>query len=351
MNNQFEHLLGGAHMNTLRIIGGIFSLALFANESIAAGTLAGTSIENQATVTYDAGAGTVSASSGKVFVTVQELINANIVSQDSANVSVSSPQTDAYLKFQLTNTGNGNEAFEISQQNLTGTDDFDATFSNVYLDDGDGVFEPGTDDVIYDNSAAPSISPDASIVVWVASNIPAAITDGDTADVQVKALSKTFSDDAQNSPNAGDVVNSQGDSGTDAVMGTSGANADDDATFIVSAISVTIDKIVSAVRDNLGGGTGSQPVPGAEVDYTLTVTVIGTGDADNISVSDPLPTELKLKNDITGVITVGGVPETASSADTDGTSYDANTNTITVNLGSVTAGDPAIAIEFTTVIQ
>lgn len=338
-------------MNKFKIIGGLFTLALLANESMAAGTLAGTSIENQATVTYDAGAGSVSASSGIVTVEVQELINATIISQDSGNVSVSSPQTNAYLKFQLTNTGNGNEAFEISQQNITGTDEFDATFTNAYIDDGDGVFEPGTDDILYDNTNPQSISPDASIVIWVASTIPGSLPDGDTAEVQVTALAKTFADDSQDSPNAGDTVDGQGDSSTDAVMGTSGANADDDATFIISAINVAITKVVSAVRDNLGGGSGTQPVPGAEVDYTLTVTVTGTGDADNISVSDPLPSELQLKGGINGTITVGGVDETASSADGDGTSYDANTNTITVNLGTVTAGSAATAIEFTTIIQ
>ncbi len=50
--------------------------------------------------------------------------------------------------------------------------------------------------------------------------IPTAIPDGDTADVQVKALSKTFSDDGQTSPNAGAVVSGQGDANTDAVLGT-----------------------------------------------------------------------------------------------------------------------------------
>jgi uncharacterized repeat protein (TIGR01451 family) len=350
MSNKNIHLLGGARMNKFKMIGGLFSLALMANESMALGTQAGTSIENQATVTYTAGAGTVSAASGKVYVTVQELINANIVSQDSANVSISSPQTNAYLKFQLTNTGNGDEGFAISQQNLTGADNFDVTFSNAYIDDGDGIFDPAID-TLYDNSNPQVLAPDASMVIWVASTVPSGISDGNTADVQVTALSKTFSDDGQTSPSAGAVVNGQGDAATDAVMGTSGANADDDATFIVSDIDVAIVKAISAVRDNLGGGAGNQPVPGAEVDYTLTVTVTGTGDADNISVSDPLPTELKLKDGITGVITVGGVAETASSADSDGTSYDANTNTITVDLCTVTAGDPAIAIQFTTVIQ
>lgn len=351
MNSKYSQQLGGASMNKLKVIGGLLAFALLSNESFAAGTIAGTSIENEASVSYDAGAGTVTVSSGKVFVTVQELINANLISQDSGNVSISSPQTEAYLKFQLTNTGNGNESFELSQQNLTGTDDFDATFASTYIDDGDGIFEPGTDDSIYDNSNPPSISPDASIVIWMTSNIPDSLADGSTAEVQVKALSKTFANDSQSNPNPGDVVNNQGDSGTDAVLGTSAANADDNATFIVSAINVTISKSITAVRDNLGGGTGNQPVPGAEVDYTLSVAVTGTGNANNVSVSDPLPAELKLKDGISGTITVGGVVETASAADGDGTSYDANTNMITVDLGTVTAGAPAIAIQFTTVIQ
>ncbi len=332
-------------MKQLVTLASMILLAFTATQSYAAGTQAGVVIQNQATVTYNAGAGTISASSQVVDITVQELINVTVVSQDAAKVSISSPQSDAYLKFQISNTGNGNEDFVISQSNLSGSDDFDVTYSAIYIDDGDGVFEPGADDIVYNT---PSIAPDASIVIWVVSDIPTAQADGNEAEVQVSALSKTFSDAGQANPSAGDPV-AGGDSGTTAVYGTAAANADDNAIFIVSAITVTIDKEVSEVRDNLGGG-GSQPVPGADVDYTLTVTVIGTGVANTVVVSDPLPSELALKEGINGTISVNAVSMTAAS-DGDDANYDANTNTITVDLGNITAGAAATTVQFTTTIQ
>jgi len=332
-------------MKQLITLASMILLAFTATQSYAAGTQAGVVIQNQATVTYNAGAGTISASSQVVDITVQELINVTVVSQDAAKVSISSPQSDAYLKFQITNTGNGNEDFVISQSNLSGSDNFDVTYSAIYIDDGDGVFEPGADDIVYNT---PSIAPDASIVIWVVSDIPGSQADGNEAEVQVSALSKTFSDAGQANPSAGDFV-AGGDSGTAAVYGTAAANADDNAIFIISAITVTINKEVSAVRDNLGG-SGTQPVPGADVDYTLTVTVVGTGVANTVVVSDPLPSELALKNGINGTITVNAVAMTAAS-DGDDASYDANTNTITVDLGNITAGATATTVQFTTVIQ
>ncbi|MEY8205612.1 MAG: hypothetical protein RPR40_11145 [Bermanella sp.] len=332
-------------MKQLLTLASITLLALAATHSHAAGTQAGATIANEATVTYNAGAGTISATSQTVNVIVQELINVTVVSQDANKVNISSPQDNAYLKFQITNTGNGSEAFVISQSNLSGSDDFDVTYSNVYLDDGDGTFEPEGDDVPYDTS---SIAADASIVIWVASSIPTGLSDGQEAEVQVKALAKTFSDAGQTNPSAGDVV-AGGDGGTSAVYGTAAASADDNATFIVSAITVTINKEVSAVRDNLGG-SGTQPVPGADVDYTLTVTVTGTGTANEVVVSDPLPATLALKDGTDGTITVNAVAMTAAS-DTDGANYDANTNTISVNLGNISAGTSARTIQFTTSIQ
>jgi len=341
-------------MKQLVTLASMILLAFAAMQSHAAGTQAGVVIQNQATVTYNAGAGSISASSQVVDITVQELINVTVVSQDAAKVSISSPQTDAYLKFQLTNTGNGNEDFVISQSNLSGSDDFDVSYKSIYIDDGDGVFEPGADDIVYNT---PSIAPDASIVIWVVSDIPASQADGNEAEVQVSALSKTFSDAGQGNPSAGQSI-SGGDSGTAAVYGTAAANADDNAIFIISAITVTIDKVVAAVRDNLGG-SGTQPVPGADVDYTLTITVIGTGIANTVIVSDPLPAELALKNGITGVITVsinGATPvnmTAASDGDAATYTYDANTDiyTISVDLGDRTAGEVASIIQFTTTIQ
>jgi uncharacterized repeat protein (TIGR01451 family) len=334
-------------MNKLKTIGAVLGgLLLSASYAQAAGTTAGAPISNQATVSYDAGAGTVTASSGTVTFKVQELVKGTVAKLDAGNISVSSPQTNAAMKFKIKNDGNGEEGFKILVTQDSG-DNFDVTLGSFYVDDGDGIFDISTD-TLYDNANPQPIASDAELTIWVTSDIPGSLADAALANLNVAAVSATFIADGQSNPNAGDVVIGGGDGGTDAVNAV--ATVSVTSTYVVSDIEVTIAKAITATRDNLGAG-GSQAVPGAEVDYTLTVTVTGTGTANSVVVSDPLPTQLKLKDGVSGTIKVGGADETASSADGDGTAYDANTNTISVDLGNINAGDPAIAIEFTTVIQ
>lgn len=334
-------------MNKLKLIGGILGgLLLTITHVQAAGTGAGISISNQATLSYDAGAGTINSDSNTVSFKVQELTKGTVAKLDAGNISVSSPQTNAAMKFKIKNDGNGDEGFKIVVSQDSG-DDFDVTLGSFYIDDGDGILDIAVD-TLYDNANPPSIAPDGELTIWVASNIPGSLADAALANLNVSAVPATFVADGQNNPNAGAVVTGSGDSGTDAVNAV--AIAAVTSTFVVSDIDVTIAKAITATRDNLGAG-GNKAVPGAEVDYSLTVTVTGTGTANSVIVSDPLPTQLKLKSGITGTITVGGVAKTASSTDTDGAAYDANTNTITVDLGNITAGASATAIQFTTVIQ
>ncbi len=316
--------------------------------SLAAGTAAGTPVQNQATVSYSTGGGTVSDVSNRAEFVVQELINASLVVQHTGDVIVNSPDPEAPIKLVLTNTGNGDEAFSLTQTNVTGSDDFDVTIGSFYVDDGDGVFEPGTEDALY---AGAELAPDASVTLWAVSAIPDSLADNATGDVVIKALSATFQTAGQTNPQPGDFVAGAGTSSTNAVAGTTGAQQQQTVTYRVSAIAVAITKAVTASRDLLGQG-GSQYVPGAEVDYRITVSVTGTGTATDVSVSDPLPDELLLKNTTNGTITVGGVVMSAKAKAIDGDDayYDANTNTLSVDLGDMNSGD-SVDIDFTTVIQ
>ncbi len=349
-------------MNKLTSWSTLLVASLFAIQSHGAGTAAGTTIVNQATVSYEVGGGTVTASSTEVEVVVQELIDITIISQDSGNVGVSSPDTDAELKFQLSNTGNGNEAFVIKQINFTGEDQFNAGTYKVYLDDGDGIYQPDAEDVLLENNTTAEITPDAYITIWVSSQIPENLNNNDSAQVEVSALSKTFSDDDQTSPEAGDTVSGGGEAilngggTTNAVYGTGAANAEDKATFVVSAINVTIVKEITDINDNLGlvnnvkTNISGQAVPGAEVTYSLKVTVTGTGDAENVIANDTLPEELVLKDEENGKIYIDGAEHSADSGD-DQASYDKATRQISVDLQTISAGSDPKIITFTTVIQ
>jgi uncharacterized repeat protein (TIGR01451 family) len=335
-------------MNKLKVLGVLLTLALVTTKAMALGTIAGTSINNTATVNYNVGASSLTATSTQVTIKVQELINATLESKNAGKQQTVAPgQANAALSFELTNTGNGDEAFVLTQQNLTG-DQFDTIADNIYVDDGDGIFEPLID-AIY---VPTPLAPEESIALWIASrDISNTQNNGDGADILVNALSKTFSDAGNSNPAQGDTVAGQGDDSTDAIHAISGP-ANDTATFVIdnSAINMVIEKSIVGVRDGITL-TGNQYIPGSEVDYLITVEVTGTGDATAVTVSDPLPIELKLKNESTGVINIDGNPNTANISDLDDASYDANTRTITVQLGDITAGDAIKNITFTTVIQ
>jgi hypothetical protein len=335
-------------MKKLIKIGITLLATTFAQATLALNTAAGTVISNTATVNYNVGASSLTATSTQVTIKVQELINATLESKNaSKQLTVAPGQSNAALRFELTNTGNGDEAFVLTQQNLTG-DLFDTIADNIYVDDGDGIFEPLID-VLY---VPTSLAPEESIALWIASkDISNTQNNGDDADILVNALSKTFSDAGNSNPAQGDTVIGQGDDSTDAIHAISGP-ANDTATFIIdnSAINMIIEKSIVGVRDGITSA-GNQYIPNAEVDYLITIEVTGTGDATAVIVSDPLPIELKLKNESTGVINIDGTPNTANISDTDDASYDANTRTITVELGDITAGSAIKNITFTTVIQ
>ncbi len=89
------------------------SLLITAEQAFAAGTSAGTPINNQASVTYTTGGSQVTTPSNTATITVQELINVSLVYQGSGDVIVNSPQPQAPVKFTLTNTGNSSESFSV----------------------------------------------------------------------------------------------------------------------------------------------------------------------------------------------------------------------------------------------
>lgn len=339
-------------MNKFLVLIGSFGLAMGSSAVFAGGTTAGTQIQNTATVTYSttSGGSTISATATSNTITVQELILSTLTNLESGDVAVTTPETTAAMKFRLTNNGNGNEAFLLNTSQPSSGDDFDVTLTNIYVDDGDGVLNTALD-TIYDPSNPPVIAPDDDIVFWVTADVPGSLGDGDQAEIRLSALSKTFSDDGQNNPTIGAVVTGSGDSSTDAVSGENLEQVSNN--FVVSNLDVQITK-TSSVNDGLGSGSGTQPIPGAEVDYTITVSVTGSGTAFGVEVVDPLPSELRLENytDASGgIIMVNGSPRTGSASDSDGVVYDVSSNEITVTVGDISAGDADTVITFTSIIQ
>ncbi len=324
---------------------GLISLCLLSMHSISAGTAAGSVIDNEATVSYSQGANTLNTTSVKASITVQELIDATMLSQNSNPVTVNIDETGIPLKFALSNDGNGDESFKIVPQNLTQPEEFNLIFGNIYMDDGDGIFTANNETLLTDATTEVIAAGDA-IVIWLVLDTPSGISPGDVSNIQLNAQASSFLGLTNPfNPALGSIAESIGDGGTDAVYGAI-KPVMAQTQLLVSEIQVRMSKsIINGTY--IIGGRNEHLVPGANVQYQLDVSITGSGAAENLIVEDQLPNELALKAGNQGIINVNG-NEYSAAMDEDPASYD--NKKIVVNLGDVSAPSTYVII-FTTVIQ
>jgi uncharacterized repeat protein (TIGR01451 family) len=301
----------------------------------AAGTLAGTNIENIATATYDTGAGTVDIQSNTAVILVDELLDVTATSSDPGDVATTNGATNAVLTFRITNTGNGPEAFRLTPNVSNGGDDFDPVLSQVVIDtNGNNAYDPGVDTVYVAGTNDPLLSPDQSVTVFILNNIPATQANGDRANVSIVAAAAT----GTGAP--GTTFTGAGEGGGDAVVGTSGADAEANGFLRVNAASVALSKSAT-VQDQFGGNNA---VPGATITYTIVATVSGAGSLTNLVINDPIPA---------GTTFVAGSMTLQATSLTDSVDADAgnfNGSRVSISLGTVPAGETR-TVTFRTIIQ
>ena len=293
-------------------------------------TPAGTNVQNTFTLTYDVGGvaqppidtSDPGDPNGPTEFTVDRLIDLTVASQGDNTVAPGA--TDEELVFSVTNDGNDTQAYSLTVVEETGDDidtDDPAGATPVlvyYIDDGDGVYQPGGADgapVTYNPANPPELGPDEVLWVVVTQDIPTTATDGNTADVSL--LADTL--EPSTSPNAGTPVTADAD-GTNTLTGAAenvladgtgttvdGSDSDNEGdhsatgTYIVAAADITAVKTVDVFsQDGTGcavipgsAPTGTQySIPGACVEYVITVENAGSSAATDIIVNDVLPDEL-----------------------------------------------------------
>ncbi len=289
----------------------------------AAGTLAGTDIENIASATYDTPSGPVTIQSNTVIIKVDELLDVTVASTDPGDVATAPGATGNILTYQVTNTGNGDEAFTLTANVANGGDDFDPTLQQIIIDsNGNGVYDAGVDTVYVAGTNDPVISPDQSVRVFVITSTPVGVVDGNRADVGLTAIANTGSG-APGTSFAG-----AGQGGGNAVVGTTGADGSDSGFLAVQAASVALVKSAT-ILDPFGG---NRPVPGAIITYSIAANVTGSGSLNNLVITDPIPVGATYE---VGTITLQSVALT-DAADADAANY--NGTLISVAAGSVPAG-------------
>ena len=307
--------------------------------AFAAGTAVGTLIENTALVNYEVSGTPLTLQSNTTTLTVAERINVTVTLQ-SPQVPVAPGDTDQALLFTVTNTGNGNEVFQLSMDSVIGGDDFDPlpSATSIYFDTdssgdfntGDQAYVPGTND--------PDLSPDESIGVFILNDIPGTAINGQTGRSELTASAAT----GTGAP--GTVFANQGDGGVNAVIGTTGGEAADVGEYLVSDVLVSVTK-AQLVADPFGG---TEPIPGATLTYTITVEVTSSGTAAASVVQDAVP---PLTTFVPNSITLnGGALTDATDADA-GELDTAGAPTVVVRLGDLTQASGPQTIVFQVTID
>jgi uncharacterized repeat protein (TIGR01451 family) len=304
----------------------LFTVWALAGPAWALGSLADTPISNTAQATFnDPDGNPQTVISNTVSLRVDEVLNVTIVSNDAGNVSVFSPDDDDPLSFTVGNPGNGPEAYTLTPNPNLGGDDYDPTDTRIFLDDGDGVFEPGQDTLYSPGVNDPVIAPDTTIVVFVVNDTPAGQATGDTGSVSITASAVTVT--GSNLP--GTVYPGDGTNGVDAVVGITTATASSQGTYAVVQALATLVKTHS-VLDPFNGSTY---VPGAVITYTLTLTLQGTGTITGAQIDDLIP---NFTTYVPNSMHLDGNPTALTDA-ADADEGEFTGTGIVVTLGSVTA--------------
>ena len=284
-----------------QLLGAVSAVALVAMSStpaLAAGTRAGNTITNAVTVNYNVNGNAQSAVTANNSFTVDQRVNVD-VDAITTPVSVSPNQTNRVLAFDVTNLGNATADLVLSAALRAGTA---ANISNIriFRDTNTNRALDAAELTAGAITSLDEVGEDASVAVLVVADIGINAANGNTFDVALTA-----------------AVHAGGTTGTIGarIAATTGANtagidnvlfdgagvsdaANDGAfsaqgRYTVSGAVLTVAKTSRVVNDPVNGTTNPKFIPGAMVEYCITVAnAAGAATATNVALLDDLPADV-----------------------------------------------------------
>ena len=240
----------------------------------AVGTPAGTLINSQAVVNYTQTGQDMTTVSNLLSLPVNEVLDFTLAWQDAADVPVYPGDPTATLTYRLQNTGNGWETFLLTVISALSGDDFDPLSPAIHLDtNGNGVYDPLLDDRYTEGANDPELAADEPLTVFLVGQVPLDLATGDRGHLKLAV----GSEEGYGVP--GTVIHSQGDNGTDAIIGPGGGFAEATGTMRLAAVQVNLAKtavVLSGSGQVLAAGTADTT---SVITYTIAVTVTGNGTA------------------------------------------------------------------------
>lgn len=296
---------------------GTATAGLWAGQASAAGTVAGTNIDNSATVSFSVGGGAVqSVPSNTARFVVDRKVNLAVAEVGGTPTLVSLGGTNQVTTFTVTNLTNAAQDFRLDpdQQNvsipLLGTDNFDVNTMRAFVDaNGNGTYDPTIDIATFIDELAP----DTSATVFIVANMPN--TPGaSTAIVSLNAVAA-----AGGAPNTlGPDLVATSLLTPDAALTVDIVFADDTGlldqprngaqrafdAYRVATAAVSMTKTSRVISDPINLLVNPRAIPGATLEYCLTVNNAGPGTVTGVSITDSIPVNTTYQ---ANSLTVGGL--------------------------------------------
>jgi uncharacterized repeat protein (TIGR01451 family) len=266
----------------------------------AAGTAAKTVVSNTATVNFTVGTVAQPAvTSTAVDFMVDRRVDLTVTTLIASEVLVTPASTGNGILFTLTNTSNATLNFALNAANFATNpfappaDSFDLTVLTAVVS-ADAVCDV-TD--LAGATTAVDLAAEASVFVCVLAAIPGGQASGSVAAVRLLATAR------ENSIDGGGALSQEAGLDVAATMQTvfaDGAGVDDalrdaafseDGAYLVQSADVTITKTETLISDPINGVSNPRHIPGAVIEYQVTVTnpVTSAVAASSLTISDLLP--------------------------------------------------------------
>jgi uncharacterized repeat protein (TIGR01451 family) len=308
-------------MSLKRTVGLLVAMsATWGSLAHASGTDANVLISNTASVNYTVGGvAQTQVNSPAAEFRVDRKIDLNLIETNNAAANATPGATAVVTTYKLTNTGNGAQGYTFTAANTGGTlftrpDAYDV--SNLLVRVSSAACVPATTTTpAYAGETAttvPTLAKDACVYVFILADSPLTATNGQAANVRLTAISReavslndldplaTAALAVADDPNTVQIVYADGGIGQVARDGR--FFADDQYYIVGPQLAATK---VAAVQVDALQPSNPKPIPGATVQYTITLTNSGAAAADAVVIGDAIPANTTF---VCGSMTLNGSP-------------------------------------------
>lgn len=273
-----------------------------------------TAINNAATIDYSVNSvdqADVVSNTATFYVGVKVLFD--VVTLDSANVTVSPGSTVSVLTFYVKN--NGNTAFDYSlaveaaangvASPWSGNDSFNGTNIAIHVEDGvNPGYQAGNDSATAIDDLAVGAN-DSVYIVYTPSDLSesdnavavyhlsaTALYSGDGSSFDITASGNDSISNAQIGTCNGETVDVVlGDADGPATGDDAGDGTDSDTSaYEVSSATIAVTKGYTVISDPINGSSNPKAIPGAVIEYSIAIANTGGSSATLTTITDAIDT-------------------------------------------------------------